>query len=118
MGVVSGHLNSDGYPEIYVSNMYSKMGRRIIGQVSDADYPPGVYDQIKGSCAGNRLYSRRTTESGKLPGFAAVDNSIELGINDIGWAYASAITDFDGNGWADIYVTTGFLSRDRGKPDG
>ena len=118
MGVVSGHLNSDGYPEIYVSNMYSKMGRRIIGQVSAADYPPGIYEQIKGSCAGNRLYSRRTTESGKLPGFAAVDNSIELGINDIGWAYASAIADFDGNGWADIYVTTGFLSRDRGKPDG
>ncbi len=118
MGVASGHLNSNGYPEIYVSNMYSKMGRRIIGQVSDSDYPPGVYEQIKGSCAGNRLYGRQTIESGKPPRFAAVDTSVDLGINDIGWAYASAITDFDGNGWADIYAATGFLSRDRGKPDG
>ena len=118
MGVVSGHLDSDGYPEIYVSNMYSKMGRRIIGQVNASDYPPGVFEQIKGSCAGNRLYRRQASESGKRPGFAAVDNSIELGINDIGWAYGSAIIDFDGNGWADIYAATGFLSRDRGKPDG
>ncbi len=118
MGVVSGHLDSDGYPEIYVSNMYSKMGRRIIGQVNDSDYPPGVFEQIKGSCAGNRLYSRQASEAGKPPGFAAFEYSVELGINDIGWAYGSAITDFDGNGWADIYAATGFSSRDRGKPDG
>jgi hypothetical protein len=118
MGVVSGHLDSDGYPEIYVSNMYSKMGRRIIGQLNDSDYPPGVFEQIKGSCASNRLYSRQASESGKPPGFGAFDNSIELGINDVGWAYGSAITDFDGNGWADIYAATGFYSRDRGKPDG
>jgi hypothetical protein len=118
MGVVSGHLDSDGYPEIYVANMYSKMGRRIIGQVNDSDYPAGVFEQIKGSCAGNRLYSRRLSESGNSHEFAAFENSVELGINDIGWAYGSAMTDFDGNGWADIYAATGFSSRDRGKPDG
>ena len=113
MGVATGHLDSDGRPEIYVANMYSKMGRRIIGQVSAADYPDGIYQQIKGSCAGNRLYSPSVDDPQRCE-----ENSIALGINDIGWAYAPAFADFDGNGWADIYATTGFMSRDRSKPDG
>ena len=33
MGVATGDLDNDGYPEIYIANMFSKMGRRIIAQV-------------------------------------------------------------------------------------
>ena len=55
MGVATGDLDNDGAPEIYVANMYSKMGRRIIAHVESSDYPPGIFEQIEGSCAGNRL---------------------------------------------------------------
>lgn len=112
MGVASGDLDNDGSPEIYVANMYSKMGRRIIGQVSEDDYGSGVYKQIKGACAGNRLYQRG-------PGGARyAEWSEPWGINNIGWAYAPAIADLDNDGLLDLHATTGFLSFDRGEPDG
>ena len=112
MGVATGDVDNDGAAEIYVANMYSKMGRRIIGQVDDADYPKGIYEQIKGSCAGNRLYQRQPGSSNFK------DIGEQHGIYGVGWAYAPALADFDSDGWLDIYSTTGFLSFDRTKPDG
>jgi hypothetical protein len=112
MGVASGDLDNDGSPEIYVANMYSKMGRRIIAQVSEDDYEPGVHKQIKGACAGNRLYKRGPR------GGPYTEKSESWGINDIGWAYAPTIADLDNDGLLDLHATTGFLSFDRSKPDG
>lgn len=112
MGVTTGDLDNDGSPEIYVANMYSKMGRRIIGHVCAADYPPGLFKQIQGSCTGNRLYRRVKGQRGYE------EVSEELGVNGVGWAYAPALVDLDGDGWLDIYATTGFMSFSRKEPDG
>ena len=116
MGVASGDLDGDARPEIYVANMFSKMGRRIIAQVSEDDYEAGVYEQLKGSCAGNRLYRPLTDASDGAPAYE--DISDPLGINGVGWAYAPSLTDLDLDGFLDIYATAGFLSFERGKPDG
>jgi hypothetical protein len=112
MGAVAGDLNNDEAAELYVANMYSKMGRRIIGQVDDSDYPAGIFDQIEGSCSGNRLYQRHPGQNSfqELAG--------PLAVNTVGWAYAPAMLDVDNDGWLDIYSTCGFLSFDRTKPDG
>lgn len=113
MGVVAGDVTGDGEPEIYVANMFSKMGRRIIAHVGPDDYPPGVFAQIQGSCAGNRLYTPGTSGTGPYR-----EISEAFGVNPVGWAYAPAMADFDADGFLDIYATTGFLSYERGKPDG
>ena len=112
MGVATGDLDNDGVSEIYVANMYSKMGRRIIGQVCAEDYPAGLFAQIQGSCAGNRLY-RTTGQRGRYQ-----EVSDEMGVNAVGWAHAPAMADLDGDGWLDLYSTAGFLSFDHKKPDG
>ncbi|MGK0185302.1 MAG: hypothetical protein ACI9R3_001078 [Verrucomicrobiales bacterium] len=111
MGVAAGDIDNDGRTEMYVANMYSKMGRRIIAHVSDSDYSPGIYEQIKGACAGNRLYKRDAKGS-------YTEWSEQWGINDIGWAYAPAMADLDNDGLLDLYATTGFMSFERHKPDG
>ena len=112
MGATAGDFDNDGVVELYVANMYSKMGRRIVGQVAADDYPRGVFAHIVGACGGNRFYRRLPNETEYR------ETSMELGINDIGWAYGPVTFDCDNDGNLDLYATTGFLSFDRTKPDG
>lgn len=111
MGLATGDIDGDGRTDLYVANMFSKMGRRIIAQVSAADYPPGIYEQICGSCAGNRLYLNRYPKP-------FVERSESAGVNQVGWAFAPAVFDLDGDGRLDLYATTGFVSFNRSEPDG
>ncbi|MBI3861368.1 MAG: VCBS repeat-containing protein [Planctomycetia bacterium] len=112
MGVAAGDTDNNGTSDLYIANMFSKMGRRIISHVCADDYPAGVFEQVKGSCSGNQLYRR---QAGDL---RYNDVGEQMAVHGVGWAYAPALADFDNDGWLDIYATTGFLSFERGKPDG
>ncbi len=110
MGVAAGDVDGDGRTDLYVANMFSKMGRRVLAHVGPNDYPAGIYDKLFGSCSGNRLYV------GGDAGFSEVSDARD--VNGVGWAYAPAMADLDGNGTLDLYATTGFMSMTRDKPDG
>jgi len=112
MGVSAGDLDNDGSNEIYVANMYSKQGRRVVAHIDRDDYREGIYDMILGSLAGNRLYRRSSA------GSSYDELSLALGVNTVGWAHGPAMVDLDGDGRLDLYATAGYNSMDRTKPDG
>ncbi len=111
MGVTAGDVNNDGRTDLYVSNMYSKAGNRILANVDRATYPADLYAKIVEATTGNKLYLGRE-------GSHFETLSPEKTIADIGWAYGASMGDIDGDGWLDIAVTAGFKSVTRGKPDG
>jgi hypothetical protein len=111
MGVASGDFDNDGHADIYVSNMYSKAGNRILANVDAASYPQELYDKIVEATTGNKLYLG--IGDGR---FETVPD--EIVVADIGWAYGAEFVDLNLDGWLDVYVTAGFKSETRGKPDG
>ena len=103
--------DNDGHDDIYVSNMYSKAGNRILANVDTASYPVELYQKIVEATIGNKLYCG--IGDGR---FRTVPD--ELVVPDIGWAYGAELVDLNLDGWLDMYVTAGFKSDTRGKPDG
>jgi len=39
-------------------------------------------------------------------------------VNAVGWAFATAMADFNGDGWLDLYGASGYRSFQRREPDG
>ena len=111
MGVTAEDINNDGRTDLYVANMYSKAGNRILANVDRKTYPVELYDKIVEGTTGSKLYSATTDNK-------FVDVDPELAVADVGWAYGPVCFDLDADGWLDIYATAGFKSVTRGKPDG
>jgi len=110
MGVGAGDFDGDGLLDLYVSNMFSGAGRRIIANAGRDNYPDSVYKHLVGTSSGNTLYKNLGNNR-----FSQVQyDSI---INRVGWAYAGIFADVDNNGWNDIYAPSGFVSTDAEKPD-
>ncbi|MGB7347331.1 MAG: VCBS repeat-containing protein [Pirellulaceae bacterium] len=119
MGIASGDLDNNGTTELYVANMFSKMGRRIIAHVGDDDFDSGILNGIQGACAGSHLYTLNSKANAGDPTEIVYDEIGEQkNVNAIGWAYAPVFADFDADGLLDIYATCGFISVNRRKPDG
>jgi hypothetical protein len=111
MGLTCGDINNDGRIDLYVANMYSKAGNRIINNLRPDTYAPEVMARLHSLVAGSQLYVNR----GNL-NFDRVGR--EYQVSSIGWAYAPALVDLDNDGWLDLYATCGYVSRTRDEPDG
>ena len=102
MGVAAGDVDNDGLPELYVANMYSKMGRRIIAHVEEDDYVRRYPRTDQGSLRWQPALSPRCRRTNAIE-----DLSTDLGVNGIGWAFAPAMVDLDNDGLLDMYATDG-----------
>jgi hypothetical protein len=111
MGVAAGDIDNDGHIDIYVANMYSKAGARVISNLKPGTYPEPVMATIRRFVTGSQLHHNRG-------GLDFEQRGEMMQVNDIGWAYGAALIDLDNDGWLDLVATCGFMSTSRKEPDG
>ena len=111
MGITAGDIDNDGRSDVYVANMYSKAGERIVDNLRQGVYPEDVDAQMRDFVSGNELY--RSLGEGK---FERIGQS--TGVADVGWAYGPGFVDLDNDGWLDLYAPVGFQSVTPERPDG
>ena len=105
MGVSWGDLNSDGWLDLYVSNMSSTAGNRILGRLSE-ELDPETHAMLKKLAAGNSIFVQKPDgDFERLPKSAG-------GING-SWAWSPAICDLDLDGFLDVYCANGFVTGDQ-----
>ena len=100
MGVTWRDYNKDGFIDLYVSNMFSKAGRRITTRVE------GIDPRIRQMAQGNHLYENREGR------FKLVSNAGERQepVSLTGWSWGGQFADFDNDGYPDIFVANGYYS--------
>ncbi len=104
MGASFGDYDNDGREDLYVSNMESAAGRRMTARV------PGLDPQLIESAAGNFLYHR--TAAGRFQQVAGLE-APALKVARAGWSWGGCFTDFDNDGFLDLYVLNGYFTAPR-----
>ena len=104
MGVTVADWDNSGQWSIYLSNMYSHAGHRVV-RLSDS-----VGDRMRAQLdvltRGNQLFSRTAGGGGWE------DRGVALAVNEGGWAWASLFYDLDNDGDKEIFVTNGNTSHE------
>ncbi len=104
MGASFGDYDGDGLQDLYVSNMYSKAGRRILAQFN------GIDDDYVKSAEGNVLYRQGPT--GQFEQVSALEPP-GLAVAEAGWSWGGQFADFDNDGDLDIYALSGYFTAPR-----
>ena len=90
--------------DLYAANMWSAAGQRVSGQaVFQPTATAGIRDQYKRHAGGNTLYRNEGGNRFRNAGAAA-------GVEIARWAWCSDFWDFDQDGFADLYVTNGYIT--------
>ena len=101
MGASWGDYDNDGRDDLYVSNMYSKAGRRITAKL------PGLKKIFADSAEGNWLYHQEP--GGKFKLVSGLEPPA-LTVAKAGWSWGGRFTDFDNDGFLDLFVLAGYFT--------
>lgn len=100
MGASWGDYDNDGRSDLYVSNMFSKAGRRITGSLKNID------DRFAMMARGNSLFHNTDADFRKVSGLEAP----ALQVEKAGWSWSGQFVDFDNDGWLDVHALSGYYS--------
>ncbi len=104
MSAAWGDYNNDGRPDLYVANMWSASGQRVSTQPNfHAEATEDVRKLYQQHARGNTMYRNEGTGT-----FRNV--SRQSGLEAGRWAWCSDFVDFDHDGYADLYVTNGYIT--------
>jgi hypothetical protein len=101
MGASWGDYDNDGRDDLYVSNMYSEVGRRMTARIS------GLNPMFAESAAGNFLYHKEA--NGRYKQVAGLAPPAML-VKAIGWSWGGCFADFDNDTFLDLYVMSGYYT--------
>jgi hypothetical protein len=100
MGASWGDYDNDGRADLYVSNMFSKAGRRITGSLKNID------DRFALMARGNSLFHNSEARFEKVSGL----EESALQVEKAGWSWSGQFVDFDNDGWLDVHALSGYYS--------
>jgi len=104
MAVAWGDPDLDGNPDLYVSNMWSAAGSRVMSQ---ARFMPEATDEMRDIlrrfAVGNSLFKNKGEGS-------FVEQSQQSGTAMGRWAWSSIFSDINNDGWEDLLVANGFIT--------
>jgi Tfp pilus assembly protein PilF/peroxiredoxin len=97
--------DNDGLLDIYTGNMWSAPGLRVTSAPTFMrDAPPDVRALYRRHVRGNSLL--RNLGNGRFE-----DKTLEAHAEMGRWAWSSDAIDFDSDGWDDLYIVNGMLTR-------
>lgn len=104
MSVSWGDYNRDGRMDVYVANMFSAAGNRIVPQ---ARFMPNLSDQLR---RGYQRFARGNTLLRNLGPEGFDDVSVDAAVTMGRWAWSSNFADINNDGWEDLVVANGYLT--------
>lgn len=101
MGVTLGDYDNTGRWSLYVSNMSSSAGMRMIDLPADLEDP--LRERVRVIVSGNRLFQQQ-------PSGGWAEHAASARCDDAGWAWGSVFVDLDNDGDQELFSTNGFTS--------
>ena len=99
MGVSWGDYDNDLKPDLFVTNMYSKAGKRVLSRFENVD------NRLHFSARGNLIFKQ---DGGKFQQLAGESDAFP--VHQGGWAFGGQFIDVDNDAWLDLYVPNGFYT--------
>ena len=111
MSVSWSDYDHDGRMDVYISNMWSAAGNRIAFQPEfKKNAPPEVKQRLQRFARGNTLLKNETDSHFE-------DVSKQAGVEMGRWAWGSLFADINNDGWDDILIANGFITKDADSGD-